>query len=477
VACYVPTTPPVRLVNERQQMRKSRLTPGRACLGVLAAGVLIGAFAVPGVALAGSSCTCNGEQCFTATVSPESTGAGATTTVTFEIENQSSRYPLNSVTITAPTGVEITGDQGSVLPSPVTTVTIGTPASDHSSTLPSGALDLVPGASIPLAVTAILPCVSGSYDWTITATNDGDNDRDDFNLNTSASDLASSVTGSCSLAFVTPGGQPTQTAINEPISSVFQGSAPLEVAVMSNTDPAEVVTDSSAPVTVAIENNPADGTLSGPGTGTTPVYAADGIAQFNGLSINEAGYPYTLEATSPGLSSATSSPFQISSSISPCPTSTCAGTVPTTTGTDSISSTSSGTGDYLAIGAGGISYSCGSSSSTFEPVSFDLLGSDGVALSSAKFTGTFEINAAAAAAAGHPPLWTWQICYASTVEFTALPNTAGTTSIGDVTYYTGLLPHCSRSQQAPCLLCRHKDKAGDEFITFLATGDPVGKPI
>jgi hypothetical protein len=453
-------------------MRKSHRALAGACLGAVTAGVMTAAFAMPGVALASPSSTCSGEQCFTATVSPASTGAGATTTVTFEITNQSSRDPLNSVTITAPTGVEITGDQGSVLPSPVTAVTIGTPGSDHSRTLPSGALDLAPNASTSLSVTAILPCVSGSYDWTVTATNDGDNDSDDFSLNTGASSLASAVTGSCSLAFVNPGGEPTQTAVNEPISSVFQGTAPVEVEVLSDTDPAQVVTDSSAPVTMTIGENPAGGTLSGPGV-ATPVDAVSGIAQFSGLSINAAGDPYTLVATSPGLTSATSLPFEISSSISPCPASGCAGQVGNTTTTGSITITSPSTGDYLAIGLGGISYSCGSSPSTSEPVSFDLLNAEGVAQSSAQFKGTLEIDAAAVAASGHPALWTWQICYASTVEFKALPDTAGTAEIGGVTYYTGVLPHCSRFQQAPCVLCKHKDKAGDVIITFLAVGDPV----
>lgn len=46
-------------------------------------------------------------------------------------------------------------------------------------------------------------------------------------------------------------------------------------------------------VALAIDNNPASGTLSG----TTPVSAVDATATFSGMSINNAGFGYTLEAT------------------------------------------------------------------------------------------------------------------------------------------------------------------------------------
>ncbi len=46
--------------------------------------------------------------------------------------------------------------------------------------------------------------------------------------------------------------------------------------------------------------------------------------------------------------------------------------------------------------------------------------------------------------------------------------------IGGVSYHTGLLPDCSKSQGSPCVESRHKDNAGDVVVTFLASGDPVG---
>ena len=69
-----------------------------------------------------------------------------------------------------------------------------------------------------------------------------------------------------------------------------------------------LVNTSTAPVTVAIGNNPGGGTLSG--TPTT-VNASGGIATFSGLSIDKAANGYTLVASSAGLTNGTSAGFNI----------------------------------------------------------------------------------------------------------------------------------------------------------------------
>lgn len=63
---------------------------------------------------------------------------------------------------------------------------------------------------------------------------------------------------------------------------------------------------SNASVSLAIDNNPASGTLSG----TTPVTAVDAVATFSSMSIDNAGFGYSLEATASTLS-ATSSSFDV----------------------------------------------------------------------------------------------------------------------------------------------------------------------
>lgn len=464
-------------------MRKSHLTLGRTCLGVLAAGVMAAAVAVPGAALA-SPTSCAGEQCFTVTLSSASAVAGATSTFTFTVANESARYAINSVTITAPAGMEITGAAAAAEPSaavtpgsgttfPAGSVIIGTPAPDRAgegSSAVTGALSLAAGASTQLTVTAILPCADGSYSWGVTATDDGDNDSDDFQLQTTPSP-ASAVTGpTCSLAFLDqPASTTTGTTITSQVNS--PGGPPVEVEVLSG-DGSQLVTDSTAPVHIGVESNPGNGTL----TGTANETASGGIASFPGLSINEPGPDYTLGATttSSGITSATSNAFGIYSAVKGCSSASCSASASSTTTTGSVSTSSAGAGQFIGVGVGGVSYSCGSSYAlTSDPVSFDLLSAEGVAQNSAQFTVVLEISKAAVQASGHPGASSWQICYASTVPFTAQAGTATETDIGGVTFFTGLLPDCSSAQPAPCVESQHKNNAGNEIVTFLAAGDPV----
>ncbi len=68
-----------------------------------------------------------------------------------------------------------------------------------------------------------------------------------------------------------------------------------------------VVTTSSAPITLAIGTNPGGGALT---CGTNPVSASSGVATFS-CSINKTGVGYTLTATSTGLTSVTTGTFNI----------------------------------------------------------------------------------------------------------------------------------------------------------------------
>ena len=69
-----------------------------------------------------------------------------------------------------------------------------------------------------------------------------------------------------------------------------------------------VTGDNVTPVTLAIGAGPSSATLSG----TTTMTVVGGVATFTGLSINLAGTGYSLVGTSPPLTGATSSSFNIS---------------------------------------------------------------------------------------------------------------------------------------------------------------------
>src|SRR5207249_4518130 len=68
-----------------------------------------------------------------------------------------------------------------------------------------------------------------------------------------------------------------------------------------------VATDFTGTVTVALGVNPGSATLSG----TTSLTAVSGVATFCTLSVDKVGTGYTLAATAPGLSGATSSAFTV----------------------------------------------------------------------------------------------------------------------------------------------------------------------
>jgi prepilin-type N-terminal cleavage/methylation domain-containing protein len=115
---------------------------------------------------------------------------------------------------------------------------------------------------------------------------------------TAATSSPFNITGATKLVFSTqPSGASSAGAVfpTQPVVTVQDASG-------------NTVTASSVPITIAIGTNPASGTLSG----TTTINALYGVAAFTDLSINNPGTGYTLTAASPGLTGATSSPFNIS---------------------------------------------------------------------------------------------------------------------------------------------------------------------
>lgn len=440
---------------------KSGLTAARASFAMVAASALtVGALVAPAAASTPSStCTSSG-KCYSADVSPfENIPAGASENFTFTITNEAAAQTLGSVKITAPASFAITGASGPA----------GSSASFTSSSALFRYLSLSPGQQATLTVGATAPCGSGSHQWGIDAkqSNQFKGSGNDFTPDPT-SILAADVTGACSLEF---SAQPNTTAAGEKITTaVGSTGGPVTVEVLDGDG--NLITGSTAPVTVAIGANPGAASLSG----TTTVDASSGVATFGDLSVGQAGLGYTLIASSLGIDSATSAYFSIDDALPACSTgSACSASASTKTTSGTVTTSSAGTGEYLGVGLGGVTYGCPTYTGSSDPLSFDVLNSSGAAQSSADFAVQLEISKAAVHASGHPGASTWQICYASTQPFTAVAGTSGTTVIGGVTYYTGLLPGCSNnSPVAPCVQARNDDNAGNVIVTFLATGDPVG---
>jgi hypothetical protein len=114
---------------------------------------------------------------------------------------------------------------------------------------------------------------------------------------------ATGLTGATSNAFAITAATATKLVVTtEPPSSVTS-LAGFGLAVSAE-DPAGNVNGSfTANVTIAISTNPASGTLGG----TLTVAAVAGVATFTGLTLDKVGAGYVLQATSSGLTSATTS--------------------------------------------------------------------------------------------------------------------------------------------------------------------------
>ena len=290
-----------------------------------------------------------------------------------------------------------------------------------------------------------------------------------------ASQGGCSNTNPCSLAFMA---QPAGTTVGTQISSSFNspGAGPVTVKVVDQTG--ATVTNSKAAITIAITStaNPGSGTLSG----TKTVSAVGGVASFSDLSINNPGLGYTLTATSRGMSAATSASFDIWGSLQQCSSPPCSASASTSTPKKAASWTvsTSSARQVLAAGLGGVSYDCaGSYHPLLDPFSFDVLdSSSGVPQRDAQYTVVLRIEKSTVQSSSHPGASTWQICYASPTTFASQPNTAGPdVTIGGVIFHTGLLTDCGNTPTPPCVQSRTKDNAGDVLVTFLASGDPIGK--
>jgi len=437
--------------------RRSRFFPFglMSGAGALVAGIAF--FAVPSQA-AHASTSCSGCYVVTPATNPATAGAGTGDVYAFRVTNNDPSEHLVSVTFSAPTDFVITAATGpsgtSVSSLPVSSVTLNLPSEPK-------------GSTFTVDVTALAPCVAASSEvWAVSGTDSlGETDE----VRWSSSPLSVSVTGKCSLAFT---GQPAQTAVNSDILTGFNSTgSPLAVQLLdANNGPVNPANFSASRtrVTVSIKTNPGGGTLAG----TTTVTSSKGVADFGNLQINKAGAGYELAANSPGFTSATSSPFTIVGQIQACGAS-CSASQSTATTATSIT-TSSASGNFAALGLGGVSLTCGHYKAVSDPGIFGVFNSTGGDIASASATATLTISASAVASSPRP-LRFWQVCYASPTPFPSILGTSGTTVIGGTTYHTGLLRRCilcPPGHKVPCLISRRYTATRGVQLTFVALGDP-----
>src|SRR6185437_3247089 len=119
---------------------------------------------------------------------------------------------------------------------------------------------------------------------------------------------STSLTGATSSTFNVTGGVGNKLAFSVQPSNTTSGAVITPAVKVEVRDAnGNLVTSSSASVTLAIGTNPSSGTLSG----TKTVAAVNGVATFSNLSVNKAGTGYTLAASASGLTGDTSNSFNI----------------------------------------------------------------------------------------------------------------------------------------------------------------------
>src|SRR5215469_12986852 len=454
------------LTREGRAMVKARVGIAGASVALVAGGLLTAG--VVGASAAGATsgtCVSSG-KCYRTTVSPQSVVAGLSQAFTFTVTNEATTQTLGSIQITAPAGFVVTGAPGAASYTATSALFLNLGLSS-------------PGQQATLTVDATAPCSAAASAWSVQAkqSNQFNGSGNDFVLDTTGNPLAAAVTGSCSLAFQN---EPAGGVAGSPITSQIGQSAatsPVSVEVLAG-DNTTVVSNSNAVITLNIGASPNSNpvTLSG----TTQVQASQGVASFSNLIISKTGWPYTLVATSPGISqqqSATSSYFGIYGGWQSCSGGPCSGTSSTTTTTGTATTSGATSGQFVGVGLGGLAeFSCnGSYQPASDPLNFDVLQPSG-ATSNALFTVTLEVSKQVVQSSGRTAASSWQVCFGSNVPFTAQPGTSLQLVVGGVTYYTGLLPDCTNTAtNSPCVLSRNKDNAGDELVTFLGYGDMNGR--
>ena len=119
---------------------------------------------------------------------------------------------------------------------------------------------------------------------------------------------ATGLTGAVSASFDVSAGPATKVVYSQQPTTVVAGTAISPAVTVTVQDAGgNTVTSSNALISLAIGTNPGGGTLAG----TVSLNAINGVATFTNVSINKSGTGYTLVASSSGLTSATSSTFNV----------------------------------------------------------------------------------------------------------------------------------------------------------------------
>jgi hypothetical protein len=390
---------------------------------------------------------------------PEPSAAGATATIRVTLSNDAASQVLGSSDVVAPAGYTLPPQTIALTP-PATATIVG-------STIQLRSLGLAPLSSFTFDVVATVPCV-GNAPWSVDARRSADHSGTiGFQLDAAGSDLNTDVTGQCSLAFVTG---PANAELgsdgatqSEPITGAPYDPAGPSVAVEVLDAVGQRSAASTAPVTLGLQGGTSGAILRLGGSTPVTVPAVQGLATFTGLTVDLVGFDYALDASSPGIVSALSGPFNVMQFGQICGGETCSSpTAGNPSGTTSGSATATGVtpGTELSIAFAGDDPCSGTGYSPVTPDTFTVLAlTGGQPSEDVVLQVTIGIDRAQLGGRRLPQL---EVCYATDIEGKTFLDKSG----NEVAQ--GLLPICQREGQLNCVVSKTKERGtGDVTIVFV----------
>lgn len=258
--------------------------------------------------------------------------------------------------------------------------------------------------------------------------------------------------------------QPANAQVEESISSSAYNPSGPSVQVTVRDQSNHLVTSFVGTITLSLQSDPGNGTLSGALVQTVE----NGTAEFPGIEIDESGFGYRLHAepcqgfgcfsTLRGaipVTPADSRKFDIVDVVMTCDPEPCgSGDVTDGNTTASMMTSSGADGDRLFFSVSPGALNCAQYRETSSLVTFSVTGSR---------TKTITITVPRTTAR---PLSSYQVCYDSPNKFKdrngQLVN-------------KGLLPDCTTSDPAPCVVSREFEGNDVDIVFSAPLGDPKGR--
>jgi hypothetical protein len=411
------------------------------------------------------------DKTFSASVSPGPLVAGASygegaradNQITLTIVNESNQARLGSANVTAPAGVAPTAATSSVGT---------TPAPIVGNVIQLRNLDLGPGASVVVSISARVECGSNHapYVWTfaVKQANDFNGTGNDL---TQSGTTTNTVIGNCAIAWTT---QPVSSEDAPTIikSEIYDPSSDPTAVTVRDGAGLDTVRWWSGAINLSIGDNLSGGD---PGLSGTAGTGSNGVFTFAPtIDVSSTGYSLKATATptagTPSVGTSTtpveSSNFNIVDDATICAANascTASSQGPKTKVDVEASATGGQEGDLviLTINDPTLVLDCAGYTETSELIFINVTEDDGVTASGRGFRASMTLPAALVTQSASK----YDVCFESVIPF---KTKSGTMAL------KGLLPACvGKTPTPPCIETKIITKAKDLFIVILVPpGDP-----